>query len=77
MGGFAAWIINRLEKNRKDWKQFVAAEIQNATQMLSKDINDIKDQMARNSDAISKQGERIISQGENIAKLSGKMESHQ
>ena len=58
-GGFGTWVLRRLDKNRKDWKDFVAHEVSMAVSELKNEVVNLSTQVTDNSHEVRDQGKAI------------------
>lgn len=58
-GGFTAWVLKRLDKNRSDWKGFVKQEIAEATAALKHEVSALAGTVDDNSRELREQGKAI------------------
>lgn len=65
-GGFTAWVLRRLDRNRKDWKEFVTGEIERAS-------TDLRRELAQVAELTSDNSRELREQGKAIARIEGKL----
>lgn len=59
IGGFSAFVLRRLDKNREDWKNFVQHEVAVATEGLAKQVANLASVVDDNSREMREQGKAI------------------
>lgn len=58
-GGFTAWVLRRLDRNRKDWKDFVTHEVSTAMAEMKAEVSGLALVVSDNSREIRDQGKAI------------------
>lgn len=66
IGGFAAWVIRRLDKNRAEWKEFISHEVQIAT-------SEVKHEVSQLSTVVDDNSRELRDQGKAIARIEGRL----
>lgn len=66
IGGFTGWVVRRLDKNRAEWKDFVAAQVDLAKREMKAEFL----QLARIVDDNSRE---LRDQGKALARMEGRL----
>ena len=59
VGGFSAWVLKRLDKNRADWKRFVSEQVTAAKDEMKREFTTLAGVVDDNSREIRDQGKAI------------------
>lgn len=66
LGGFTAWVLRQLGRNRKNWQDFVSAQVGEVKQELSADL-------AQLSGVVADLSRESRDQGKAIARIEGRL----